>query len=293
MERMKAAGMGMSAAEAAKLAQQSKSMLLDRLHRGGQDMPAFPHLGDAEVNSLVAYLRLLAGVPGAQGEQLAVQESRLRVGEHIVKSTCHICHSAAGPNPDPQQLYEGAIPPLSALPLRTSRAEFVRKVTHGAPVVMGAPQQLFRGRMPVFYYLSEDEAADVYLYLGRYPPYQWATFDPGAKSTSAIPPTDQTPVYPAPQVAGELVTGNAGLVEVQPAMTAADTRFEALPVLAGLVAIVLLGLGLGFTVYELMRLSRLREGREWASASVSVKKAFEIGEPRAPVNDHVDRELVA
>src|ERR1019366_4117167 len=111
--------------------------------------------------------------------QVAVREPRMRVGEHIVKSTCHICHSAAGPNPTPQQLYEGAIPPLNTLALRKSRAEFIRKVTPGPPATMGAPPEFSRGRMPVFYYLSEDEAADVYLYLARYPPYQWATLESG------------------------------------------------------------------------------------------------------------------
>jgi mono/diheme cytochrome c family protein len=92
------------------------------------------------------------------------------VGEHIVKSTCHVCHSAVGPNPDTQQLVEGAIPPLSTLSTRTSLPEFVRKVTYGAPIIMGTPPLQRRGRMPVFGYLSEDEAANVYLYLMLYPP---------------------------------------------------------------------------------------------------------------------------
>jgi hypothetical protein len=35
---------------------------------------------------------------------------------------------------------------------------------------MGSPAAPCRGRMPVFDYLSEDEAADVYLYLSLYPP---------------------------------------------------------------------------------------------------------------------------
>ncbi len=35
---------------------------------------------------------------------------------------------------------------------------------------MGTPPSLYRGRMPVFCYLSVDEAADVYLYLTLYPP---------------------------------------------------------------------------------------------------------------------------
>ena len=62
--------MEMSRADAANLARQSRTMLLERLHHGGQDMPAFPHLREAEINSLVAYLRQLAGVPGAERDQL-------------------------------------------------------------------------------------------------------------------------------------------------------------------------------------------------------------------------------
>ena len=178
MERMKKTGMSMSYAEAAKLAKQSQDAVIERLHKGGQDMPPFSHLSEPEIRSLVAYLKQLADVPGAEREQLAVRETPVRVGEHIVKSTCHICHSASGPNPDPQQLADGAIPPLSALTSRVNQAQFVRKVTRGAPIVMGTPPLACRGRMPVFYYLSEEEAADVYLYLSSYRPYQWANLNP-------------------------------------------------------------------------------------------------------------------
>lgn len=261
MERMKMAGMEMSRADAAKLAQQSKTMLLDRLHHGGQDMPAFPHLREAEVISLVAYLRQLAGVRGAEREQVVVREPRVQVGEHIVKSTCHICHSAAGPNPNPQQLYEGAIPPLNTLTVRTNRAEFIRKVTHGAPILMGAPPELFRGRMPVFYYLSEEEAADVYLYLTRYPPYQWATLDPTPNFALAAAQPDPRAVDPEPQAAGAFSSANAGRVEIRPPATDADTKFAVMPVLAGFIAFALVGLGFGFTVCELKRLSARIEGR--------------------------------
>ena len=288
MERMKMAGMDISRADAAKLAQQSKGMLLERLHHGGQDMPAFPHLREAEVNSLLAYLRQLAGVRGAQGEQVAVREPRVRVGEHIVKSTCHICHSAAGPNPNPQQLYEGAIPPLNTLALRTSRAEFIRKVTHGAPVLMGAAPELYRGRMPVFYYLSEEEAADVYLYLERYPPYRWATLEP----TIAASAPDQSAAERAPQVTGASFMADAGLAEVRPATTGVDTKTAALPVLSALIAILFLGVGLGFTVYELKRLSATNEGRNRCAGRIGEDAAAEE-EGGEHANEREDRELVA
>jgi mono/diheme cytochrome c family protein len=170
MERMKKAGMDMSRANAAILAKQANAALLDRFHQGGQDMPPFPQLSETEVRALIAYLRDLAGVPGAEKQQIAITESPSHVGEQIVKSTCHICHNATGPNPNPQQILEGAIPPLSTLTARTNLPEFVRKVTAGNPISMGAPSEPFRGRMPVFDYLTEDEVANAYLYLTLYPP---------------------------------------------------------------------------------------------------------------------------
>jgi mono/diheme cytochrome c family protein len=172
MARMKKAGMNMSRANAALLAKQSNTALLDRFHKGGQDMPPFPQLSEPEIRSLLAYLRQLAGIPGAEKVQVAINESPSHVGEQIVKSTCHICHNATGPNPSPQQIMDGAIPPLSALTSRTSMPEFVRKVTAGNPIIMGAESMPFRGRMPVFDYLSEDEVANAYLYLTLYPPQE-------------------------------------------------------------------------------------------------------------------------
>jgi mono/diheme cytochrome c family protein len=172
MARMKKAGMDMSRANATLLAKQSNTALLDRFHKGGQDMPPFPQLSEPEIRSLIDYLRQLAGVPGAERQQVAINESPSRVGEQIVKSTCHICHNAVGPNPNPQQILEGAIPPLGTLSTRTSLPEFVRKVTAGSPISMGTAPMPYRGRMPVFDYLSEDEVANAYLYLTLYPPQE-------------------------------------------------------------------------------------------------------------------------
>ena len=172
MARMKKVGMSMSRANATLLAKQSNTALLDRFHKGGQDMPPFPQLSEPEIGSLLAYLRQLAGVPGAEKQQVAINESPSRAGEQIVKSTCHICHNATGPNPSPQQILEGAIPPLSTLTTRTNLPEFVRKVTAGHPISMGEASMPFRGRMPVFDYLSEDEVANAYLYLTLYPPQE-------------------------------------------------------------------------------------------------------------------------
>jgi mono/diheme cytochrome c family protein len=171
IERMKKRGMDVTWKDALPLASQAKGMLLDRLHKGGTDMPSpTPYLTDAEVRALFAYLQLLAGIPGAEKRQTPVVEPPLRVGEHIVKSTCHICHAAVGHNPSSQELLDGQIPPLSRLTSRLSLNEFVAKVTVGKPVLEGSPAIPVRGHMPVFTYLTPDEAADAYLYLSLYPP---------------------------------------------------------------------------------------------------------------------------
>ena len=171
VERMKKVGMDVTMADALLLAKQAKGLLLERLHKGGTDMPSpNPYLTDAEVRSLFAYLRQLAGIPGAEKQQVTVVEPPLRVGEHIVKSICHICHASVGHNPNPEELRKGQIPPLSSLTTRLSLNEFVTKVTIGVPVLEGNPPIPVRGHMPVFTYLNPDEAADAYLYLTLYPP---------------------------------------------------------------------------------------------------------------------------
>jgi mono/diheme cytochrome c family protein len=170
MARAKKTGQDVSLADATVLAAQAKTSLLQRLHNGGQEMPSFRHLNEAEIRSIVAYLEQLSEIPGAGRRQVALKESKYRVGEQIVKSTCHVCHSATGPNPAPEELLYGAIPPLNSLMARMNLSEFVRKVVNGAPIVMGNPPLPYRGRMPVFHFLSQDEAADVYLYLTLYPP---------------------------------------------------------------------------------------------------------------------------
>ena len=169
-ERMQKRGMEIGKSDAAALANQAGDALLLRFHKGGQNMPAFSQLNDNEIRALLAYLKQLSGIPGAEKSQIAIDESPYRVGELLVKSTCHVCHSAVGTNPSPEQIAAGAIPPLSALATRAPLPEFVRKVTSGAPIVMGSPALPCRGRMPVFDYLSQDEAADIYLYLTLYPP---------------------------------------------------------------------------------------------------------------------------
>jgi mono/diheme cytochrome c family protein len=280
MERMKKTGMSMSYAEAATLAKQSQDAVIERLHKGGKDMPPFSHLSEPEIRSLVAYLKQLADVPGAEREQLAVRETPVRVGEHIVKSTCHICHSASGPNPDPQQLADGAIPPLSALTSRVNQTQFVRKVTRGAPIVMGTPPLACRGRMPVFYYLSEEEAADVYAYLSVYRPYQWANLDPVMAASQHDPgPPEADP--PARVVNASL----SGPAKAQASDTA-DMQFVGLLVVAGVLVTLLLAGGIGFTIRECMRLFAESKDRQLAASEARLGTAKDA-------NGQADDRLVA
>jgi mono/diheme cytochrome c family protein len=254
---MKKTGMDISSADAAKLAQQARAALLERLHKGGEFMPPFPQLSEADIRSLMAYLKQLADMPGARSEQSAVKESRVRVGELIVKSTCHTCHSAIGPNPGPQALLDGAIPPLSTLTRRKSQPEFVRKVTQGAPVLMGTPATLYRGRMPVFYYLSEDEAADVYLYLTLYPPSEQEknASTPRLATVQVTPPPP-----PSPTPSGRnLPSAPSGNAPVNGNLTR-TTKLSAIPLaLTVVLAASLLVGGLLLTLREFKRLSTKAE----------------------------------
>jgi mono/diheme cytochrome c family protein len=206
-------------------------------------MPPFRQLHESEIRLLVGYLRQLAGVPGASADkqEIAVRESPIRVGELIVKSTCHICHDALGRNPSPQQLLEGAIPPLSSLTKRVNRADFVRKVVSGAAIEMGAPPVPYRGRMPVFYYLSEEEAEDVYLYLTLYTANQPAV---QAQAASTVEHSSNEPSTPSETV-GESIH------VLQPTQ---GNDAKAIAYAASFTFLLLMG-GIAFTVREFKRLS--------------------------------------
>jgi mono/diheme cytochrome c family protein len=251
MDRMKKIGMDMSQADAAQLASQSKAALLERLHKGGTDMPPFPHLNEPEVRAILGYLKQLAGVPGAEKQQATVEESHLRVGEHIVKSTCHICHSAAGPNPNAAQLFNGTIPPLSTLTTRTSLPEFERKIRSGAPITMGTPPSPFRGRMPVFYYLDEDEVTDAYLYLKLYPPEKAL---PGPVMEATEVKTATSKIVP---VALSIEPTN-----VAPPSNARDLVMIVFPIAAEIFVGLLLAGGFWFTLREIRRLTALSNSRK-------------------------------
>ena len=184
-KHMEEVGAPMSAKDARELASQSQTALEQRISHGGLHMPGFLDLNTTEIEALVAYVNQLAGVPHAERRQLRINEPTMRVGEHLVKATCHICHDATGPKPTPQAMMDGAVPPLSTLIRSKSLEEFVTKVTEGAPATMGVLELQYRGRMPVFYYIRPEEAAAAYLYLSTYPP-ESAPQSSQAEGTSAL-----------------------------------------------------------------------------------------------------------
>jgi mono/diheme cytochrome c family protein len=150
-------------------AAEAKAALYRRIRQGGEKMPPRAHLQDADIDLLYGYLTELAGAPGVGGPSHR-SVSWTRVGENLVKGTCHVCHDAAGPRPSGKGLLEGATPPLSSLIADKSVADFVNKVRVGAPILMGDLPVHYRGRMPVFYYLKDQEVAAAYLFLATYPP---------------------------------------------------------------------------------------------------------------------------
>jgi mono/diheme cytochrome c family protein len=167
--RMKERGRPITPAFARELAAGSEKDLLERLKKGGQKMPSFGYLTDNEIRALLDYLNVLASVP-VNGKPATVTEPAGRVGELLVKGTCHICHDATGTWPNPEELMQGSIPPIAGFTAKKTMPELIWKVRRGAPVVMGSLRLQYRGRMPVFDYLSVDEVASAYLHLIHYPP---------------------------------------------------------------------------------------------------------------------------
>ena len=150
-------------------ATRARADLYQRIQKGGQRMPALAHLQEAEIDAVYAYLTQLAHVPDAP-PQLRLTTSWARLGEHVVKGTCHICHDAVGPRPSRQALAQGTIPPFTTLLEDKPVVDFVTKVRTGAAVMAGDPAFHYRGRMPVFSFLRDLEVAAAYMFLVDYPP---------------------------------------------------------------------------------------------------------------------------
>jgi mono/diheme cytochrome c family protein len=166
-EQMAKRGVTLGAAQLKQMASQAEAALRERLQKGGEKMPAFRHLEGVEVEALLNYLKSLAGVPGANEKQMRITEPAVRVGEHVVKGTCLICHDATGPGRDAIAATPGLVPSLASFLEQDPVATVVRKAREGAP----APGMIGkRGEMPVLSYLTPEELDAAYLYLVVYPP---------------------------------------------------------------------------------------------------------------------------
>jgi mono/diheme cytochrome c family protein len=165
--RMKERGHPIDEAFARQLAAEGDKPLRERLVNGGEKMPAFKHLEGKEVDALLGYLKSLAGVPEERNADLRVTQSVARVGEHLVKGTCHLCHDATGPGSGHRMMMQGIIPSLASFPEQKSPSDVSHKVLQGDSGMMGMRGG---GRMPVFPYLTEEEVAAAYVYLASYPP---------------------------------------------------------------------------------------------------------------------------
>jgi mono/diheme cytochrome c family protein len=166
-KRMKDAGHPISEAMARQLASQAEATIYDRLRHGGQKMPPFKHLRGDEVEALLGYLDVLAGVPAGARGKLLVPQSAARVGEHLVKGTCHICHDATGPGGGHMTMMRGIIPSLASFPRELSLSLVERQVQYGSSGMM---MMMGGETMPALSYTTEEEVAAAYFYLEEYPP---------------------------------------------------------------------------------------------------------------------------
>jgi mono/diheme cytochrome c family protein len=167
-QKLRLDGTAGASAEARRQAVQAKRDLDARIQHGGQKMPPREHLQESDLEMLYAYLTQLAGTPDAR--PLAAKTLSLeRVGENVVKGTCHICHDAVGPSPGLAPL-NSDIPSFKTLLASKNVVDFITKVRSGAPTTLGELPFHSRGRMPVFYYLNDHEVAAAYVFLNTFPP---------------------------------------------------------------------------------------------------------------------------
>jgi mono/diheme cytochrome c family protein len=148
------------------LATQAEENIRQRLQNGGKKMPPFRHLDREEVNVLLNYLKAHVGAPESRGTEMLVKEPVSRVGEHLVKGTCQICHDATGPGVRGMGMMRGIIPSLASFPWEQSMQSIVWQVELGSRMMMMGGQ-----RMPAYPYITAEESAAAYLYLLQYPPY--------------------------------------------------------------------------------------------------------------------------
>ncbi len=175
-QRMKAMGRPIDQKFAEELAADAEAALRQRLQNGGEKMPPFRLLHGDEIDALLEYLKKLAGVPSTERKEIQVTQSVARVGEHLVKGTCHVCHDGAGPWGGPMAMMRGTIPSLASFPEQYSIQQVIRHVKMGSSGMMCRMMWMMGGEtMPAFPYITEEEIAAAYLYLVEYPPLAGVT----------------------------------------------------------------------------------------------------------------------
>ena len=167
---MKARGRDLGAPFIRELTTATEADLRTRLRKGGHNMPSFDQISEQEYGVLRPYLDQLAGLPNAKSARHSITEPADRVGELLVKGTCHICHDATQVTQRPTTVLSGVIPSLASFPSGKTGGDFVHKARVGAEVPLGVGGVMSRGRMPVFGYLTDPEVASAYSYLTRYRP---------------------------------------------------------------------------------------------------------------------------
>jgi mono/diheme cytochrome c family protein len=159
-KRMEARGIDPDDDMVKQVSELAEASLRDRLQHGGKSMPSFEYLRGDEVEALVGYLEKLAAVPPTKRDGLLVPESATRVGGHIVKGTCHICHDATGPGGGHMAMAQGIIPSLGSIPRDHSLSGVVHQVQYGSSGMM---KMVGAEVMPAYPYFTQEEIAAAYL----------------------------------------------------------------------------------------------------------------------------------
>jgi mono/diheme cytochrome c family protein len=159
-KRMEARGIDADDDMIKEVSELAEASLRDRLQHGGKNMPSFEYLRADEVEALFGYLEKLAEVPPTKRDGLLVPESAARVGEHILRGTCHICHDATGPGSGHTALKQGTIPSLASIPRDQSLSGVVHQVQYGS---CGTMRMTGAEMMPAYPYFTEEEIAALYL----------------------------------------------------------------------------------------------------------------------------------
>jgi mono/diheme cytochrome c family protein len=159
-KRLEARGLDVDDDMIQQVTELAEGSLRDRLQHGGKNMPSFEYLRPDEVEALFGYLEKLASVPPTKRDGLLVQESAARVGDHIVRGTCHVCHDATGPGSGHTAMTQGTIPSLASIPRDHSLSGVVHQVQYGSCGIM----KVTGGNvMPAYPYFTEEEIAALYL----------------------------------------------------------------------------------------------------------------------------------